>query len=217
MAQELMIPTELEISDKQLISQARNFTVANNLDLTEAKEISKEIRKRRKTRQADLEIVVSSFHKAWKNARARVDTLLDQFDEGDTPINAEILRFEREEEQKRRAEERRLQEEARKREEEERLALAAELEASGKKEEAEAVIEAPIETPTVVLPKTTQKIAGERETTYYFFEVINAALVPHEFCSPDPAKIGAYVRANKALAKIPGVRTWPETKKSYVS
>lgn len=37
------------------------------------------------------------------------------------------------------------------------------------------------------------------------YEVVNADLVPRELCSPDPAKIRAYVEAYKDRAQIPGV------------
>lgn len=42
------------------------------------------------------------------------------------------------------------------------------------------------------------------------FEVEKPELVPPAFLAPDEKKIGAFVRAMKADAKIPGVRVWVE-------
>lgn len=56
-----------------------------------------------------------------------------------------------------------------------------------------------------------KKFASSKRTVYAF-DVVNPNLVPREFCSPDDAKIRAYVNENKDAAKIDGVRISKQTK-----
>ena len=58
------------------------------------------------------------------------------------------------------------------------------------------------------------KAAGMGFGEAWEFEVIDAALIPREFLKVDEAKIGQYVRAMKASAKIAGVRVFSRPKVS---
>lgn len=87
-----------------------------------------------------------------------------------------ILKWERAEEEKRRLEQERVNRELRKQEETRRLELAAEMEKSGKVEEATAIIEEPIHAPEVVLPKTTAH-QGVQYRTLYSAEVVDLKLL----------------------------------------
>ena len=60
----------------------------------------------------------------------------------------------------------------------------------------------------MVLPKETPKMKEMQARETWQFEVVDEKLVPREFMSPDPKKIGAVVRSQKKLANIPGVRIW---------
>ena len=96
-----------------------------------------------------------------------------------------------------------------------RYVIAAEaeaLQASGETELAEQVIQQAAEAPApvVVLPKETPKMSEIQARETWQFEVVDEKLVPREFMSPDPKKIGAVVRSQKKLANIPGVRIWSE-------
>jgi hypothetical protein len=111
---------------------------------------------------------------------------------------AERERIRREEE----AAERRARAE---REELERRALAA-IE-KGQEEKAETLLARASE--VVPQPPETAplKAAGMGFGEMWEFTIIDAALLPREYLQPDMVKIGQYVRAMKADAKIPGVRT----------
>lgn len=63
-----------------------------------------------------------------------------------------------------------------------------------------------------VFQVATPKVAGLTSTEVYLFEIENEAAVPREYCSPDPKKIRAVVDALRSEARIPGVRTWRDTR-----
>ena len=92
------------------------------------------------------------------------------------------------------------------------VAEAESLQAIGETELAEQVIQQAVEAPppVVVLPKETPKMKEMQARETWQFEVVDEKLVPREFMSPDPKKIGAVVRSQKKLASIPGVRIWSE-------
>lgn len=66
--------------------------------------------------------------------------------------------------------------------------------------------------PSAIPSVDTRKVSGAiaSATKVWKFEIENPTKVPREFCTPDVIKIREYVRANKAAAAIPGVRTWEE-------
>lgn len=103
-----------------------------------------------------------------------------------------------------------LRREAEAKEEEERLARAAEAEKAGAGEEAEAILNEPAEVQTVVVAKTTPKLAGVSFKKSWKFQVVNEALVPRQFLCVNTVALGAHVRGLKEKAKVAGVRIYSE-------
>lgn len=71
-----------------------------------------------------------------------------------------------------------------------------------------AVIQAPAPSP-VAPPPAPPKAAGSRMVTRYEFEVVAPALVPREFCVPDPKAIRAWMEFQVKTGRtpdMPGVR-----------
>jgi hypothetical protein len=83
-----------------------------------------------------------------------------------------ILKWEAQEREKARIEQERINRELRRQEEARRLELAAEMEKSGKVEEANALIEEPIQTPDVVIARPAQP-QGIQSRTLYSAEVVD--------------------------------------------
>lgn len=123
-----------------------------------------------------------AVQKAWKGyweplrvaARSVVDMILEKRDTLDTIIEkkkeeqtATAKKWADEEERKRLEAERKAQEASRKQAEDEALALAVELEKNGDKEEAEAIIKAPVPVAQVIVPKTVPKGYGGMTQKYY--------------------------------------------------
>ena len=115
-------------------------------------------------------------------------------------------------ERKRRAEEERLRTIEMKLAEDARLAEAARLEAEGRKEQADAVIAAPIVPKPVVLRDTVPKSEGVSVRTNWHFRIVNVALIPPEWMIPDQGALGAYARSRResAVGSVPGVEFYSE-------
>lgn len=105
--------------------------------------------------------------------------------------------------------EQRLREQARKKEEERMLAEAEELEASGKAEEAESLIEQPVYTPPIVLPKE-KKVHGISTSKLWKWRLTNFKLVPLEYRMLDEKKINGVVRSMGEQTNIPGIEVYCE-------
>jgi hypothetical protein len=118
-----------------------------------------------------------------------------------------MLKFDMEEQAKRKKEQDRLEAEARKRQEDEQLAQAAELEAEGKTQEAQAVVEQPTVIPSFNIPDPN-KTKGISSQKNWKFEVINPKLVPDMYKIVDEKAVRKVVTALKEKASIPGVRIY---------
>src|SRR6185437_2956841 len=97
------------------------------------------------------------------------------------------------------AEEQRLAEIARKEAEDRALAEAQVLEARGEGHLAEIVMQEALAAPApvVVVAATVQKVEGIASRKNWRYRIVNEALIPREYLSPDPVKIGAIVRSQK--------------------
>jgi hypothetical protein len=125
--------------------------------------------------------------------------------------------YHEEQERKRRAEELRLQEIARKQEEDARLQEAEAAEKDGMHEEANAILDAPVVLPKVVVPVATPKISGVAFRETWAAEVVNAELlfkavmekkVPMSAISINLTFLNQQARSLKAEMNYPGVRTF---------
>lgn len=68
--------------------------------------------------------------------------------------------------------------------------------------------------PTVHVASSVPKVASIKGRVNQKFEVVDAKLIPHEWCKPDEVRIGEKIRSMKnpklAMALIPGIRVWEE-------
>jgi hypothetical protein len=191
--------------------QAKMITVIkNNNDYRRAANILLTIKDIRKKIEATFKPIKQKFDAAKKE-------VLDQEKAADRPlIEAEnwikplISGYLIEQEKIRQAEERRLQEQARKEEEERRLLEAIEAEKNGQQDEAQAIIDAPVQAPPVVVPKAVPKVEGISMRENWRFRIVDEKKIPREFLRVDEVKIGAYVRAMKSAGNIPGVEIYNE-------
>lgn len=175
---------------------------------------------------------IDSRFKAHKEA-------VKQFKEGDNPLEQvetylkrALLAWDSEQERIRREEQARLQreaqakaqEEARKAEEERRLQEAIAAEEAGAPEAAQAILEAPVVTPTVwvppvVLPAATPKVEGLSKRQNWKFEVVDllalvkavaAGQIPLAALEANTVFLGQQARSLKSEMKYPGVKVWAE-------
>ena len=125
-------------------------------------------------------------------------------------IKGKIGAWQAEQEQIRHAVQAKRQLEARKLADDEALERAATLEADGRKEEAEAVLDAPIAPPLMPAPPPPPKPEGVTTRVYWKHEVIDAKQIPFDYMKPDDIKLAGYARSMRDTASVPGVRFYSE-------
>lgn len=153
--------------------------------------------------------VIGAAHKAHGAAIAAKKRHADPVDAAERIVKRKIADYSLAEESRRREEEARLQAAARVREEDARLAEAVLLEQAGESALAESVIAAPVVVAPVVLPPPP-KVHGVSTRTTWNFRIVNPAIIPRDFLTPDLGKIGGVVRALKGYANIPGVEAYED-------
>lgn len=190
--------------------QAKQISIKTMDDYVRAGEIMLTIKAIRKK-------ITETFKPIKQKMDAAKQEVLDQERAADAPLkeaeswlSPQIITWNREQERIRQEEEARLREIARKEEEDRQLQEAILAEQSGQKEEAEAIISAPVQAAPVVVPKAVPKVAGMSIRDNWKFRITNEKLIPREYLKVDEVKIGQVVRAMKSAANIPGVEVYNE-------
>lgn len=190
--------------------QAKQISIKTMDDYVRAGEIMLTIKAIRKK-------ITDTFKPIKQKMDAAKQEVLDQERAADAPLkeaeswlSPQIITWNREQERIRQEEEARLREIARKEEEERQLQEAILAEQSGQKEEAEAIMDAPVQAAPVVVPKSVPKVAGMSIRDNWKFRITNEKLIPREYLKVDEVKIGQVVRAMKSAANIPGVEVYNE-------
>ena len=210
---DLITQEDVQKQSQEHAMRAKELAVAikNDASYRDAAEYLIQVKGFRKRVEEVFGPIVKSSHAAWKAACDLRKTADAPLDKAETILQPALDKFRREQERIRAEKEAKLQAEARKRAEDERLAAAIEADKNGKSEEAEALIQAPVQTPVVVLPKQTVKIEGSKIRRNYKFRVKNAAIVPNEYKIVDEVRVGSVVRAMKEQTNIPGIEVfWEE-------
>ena len=208
-----------EKADHIRIMDADTFKEAAEFTLT-LRAIKKEI-------DNTFDPIVKKAHEAHKEAVAQKKKVLEPVEQAQKIIDGKIGEFHAEQERLRRAEEERLrkeaEEQARKEEEERRLEEASRLEQEGNSEMAEALLEAPLAPPVVVIPKIeTQapKVDGLSVTKIYKGEVVNLAQLiqavaqgraPIGLLEVNQTALNGMARALKEAFSVPGCRVVVES------
>ena len=201
----------LATESRSQLDVAQRMTVDSPESYDLAAVIKRELQTLRKRIADTFDPIIAKWHEGHKSTIAAKREL-------DTPpakamkiIEDKRLTWQAEEERKRRAEEDRLRAIEMKRAEDAKLAEATRLEAEGRKDQAEAVLEAPIVATPVVLRSTVPKSDGVSVRTTWAFRIVEAALIPREWLIPDQAALGAHARSRgeSAIGTIAGVEFYP--------
>ncbi len=201
-----------EITERALTvpEKAKAIIIKSNEDFQKAGEILTIIKELRKEINESYDPIIKKAHATHLEAVEQKRKVEAPLVEAEGIIKPRLAAWNAEQEKIRRAEEERLQEIARKEEQERRLKEAVAAEQAGHKEEAQAIIDTPIQAPPVVVPKSVPKVAGVSFTKQWKFRIKNPALVPREYMTVDEVKIGKVVRALKDQTSIPGVEVYSE-------
>lgn len=202
------------------IAQARTLQVTDAESYTIAGELWKAGKEVLKAIDDGYDSIIASLHKAHKEAVAKKKSFYEPVENATKYLKSIMSTWDAEQERLRKAEEARLAEIARKQAEEQALldAIAAEEEAkrNGATQEeaaeaAQSIIDEPVYTPPVVVPKATPKLSGGPVyRTVSKFRITNEALIPRTYLSVDMVKIGGVIRALKGQHGIPGVEYYEE-------
>lgn len=203
---------EFRESTPMLARQAQEFTIEDASDYEFSLTIAEEAIKRQK---AITDFFAASKKLAFDLHRSickMESDLLQPYMQIERLIKDRRLNWRQAEEQKRlkaEAEQRRIAHAA---EQQRLLDEAAALEKEGEKEAAEVVLEQAqtVQAPAVVVQSTVPKQVGSSIRKKHSYRIDDEAMVPREFCSPDPKKIKATVDAYGMGAKISGVTVFPD-------
>jgi len=210
MAIEILEPTYLQVRMGGLLTRAADIVVRSPDSYAEAGELLREIRTERKTITETFETARAAADEAHKAIVGTIKKYQAPREEAQRIVDGKMKVWRDDEERERRAEEDRLREIARKEEEDRQIAAAAQLEAEGRKQEAEAVLNAQVQAPPVVVPKVVPKLDGVSVRVLWKHRIVNKALVPDEWKIIDDKALAAHARSMKDVARVPGVEFYSE-------
>jgi len=209
-AAEVLQPQEVSTRALTIIEQAHAITIRDSEDYTRAGDLWKSIKDLKEQVNETFSPIISKAHAAHKEALAQKAKIFDPLDAAGRIVKKVMERYDTAQEAIRQAEERRLREIARKAEEERLLMEAIAAEAAGEKEEATAIMEAPVYVAPVVVPKEVPKVQGVSFRTIWRYRITDERKIPREYLKPDDVKIGQVVRALKNQTNLPGIETYEE-------
>jgi hypothetical protein len=152
---------------------------------------------------------IEAAHKSHKAAIAVKRAFTDPLEQAKKIIKSKMVSYSTEQERLRIEEERRLQEEARKEQEAKAAQEAAELEARGETHLADIVRQTATDAlPVVVAPNNVPKVEGVSTLKVWDFVIEDETKIPREFLAVNESAIRAVVKAQKGLARIPGVKVF---------
>ncbi len=211
---------EVDTKALTIIEEANLVSVTNTESYTLASNIWESLGGIMKKVGKHHDTLISLAHQTHKEALSKKADIYDPLKKARKHVKYIMEQYDFEQEEIRKKEEARLREIARKEEEERQLAEALEAEQNGEKEEAEAILEAPVYTPPVVVQKTTPKLrGGPVYRTIWKFEVVDRmALIravangqaPARALKADNVFLGEQARSLKNTMNFPGVRAYSE-------
>jgi hypothetical protein len=216
MTTELTEKTQVDVEATELTSKATALVIVTNDDRIFAEDLSQLLKKAEDALFAEYDPPRAKAYENYQYHKNRLDVRLNPVKDARKALKNRIMAWDDEQERIRREEQRRLDEEARKKAEEETLAMAAQAEAEGDKEAAEALLEAPLDVPSSVVPKAAP--AASRITagrTQWYAELVNfMALVkavaegkaPITFLQANMTNLNSRAKADKEHFSVPGVR-----------
>lgn len=212
MATALISPDEVAKLVHPIISQAQQITVIDAEEYEMACSFLTLVATRKKQVNETFDPIVQKAHAAWQEAINQRKKFMTPLEMAELNVKTKVSQWRIDEERKRREEEDRLQANAKREADERAIAEAQSLEDNGEKELAAMVLEeaAAAPAPVVVAPSTVPKQDGIAKKTTWKFRIVNEELIPREYMVPSEMKIGAVVRSQKQLTKIPGVQAFPE-------
>ena len=201
---------ELESQALSVPEQAKKITISDTASYELAGQIVLRVKDLRKKINDAFDPIIAKAFATHREAKAQKTKVEAPLIEAESFIKPQIARWEREQEQKRRDAEEKARREAQEKAEQEQLARAEEAEKRGDHEEAEHIIQQPIQPAPVVIPTEVPKIKGISIRQNWKARVVDETKVPREYLSVDMVKLNGLARAMKDQAKVSGVEFYSE-------
>jgi hypothetical protein len=210
--QPLVLSRELIVNIENLAELTKGVVVRNAEERASVYGYVKKVKDYRTDVVAFFAPIKQKAHEAWKAITEKEKYFTNKLDGFENTAKRAILTFDQAEEEKRFAEQRRLQavadEQARK--EREKLEKEAAKLKTPELKEARLEAAAAVTAPVIEIAQTAEKQKGEATKTTWKARVINAALVPREYCVPNEKELDAIAKATKGSKQIPGVEFYTE-------
>jgi hypothetical protein len=189
--------------------RARQIVIETPEHYSAAAGFLKEIKACRKRIADVFGPIVKAAHEAHKRAKAAQTEADDPLDQAEGLIKGAMVSYDTRQAEV--ASQRQIEAEAAARRAEEQRVIdqAVALEQAGEVEAAQELIAAPVVAPVVMVESATPTVEGISIRAVWQFQVTDPNLVPREWLIVDEKKVGAYVRAVKAQAFIPGIKVFP--------
>jgi len=143
-----------EIKAMSLVDQAKSFIIVTNEDRERAEQLTQDMSAMEKVIFAYLDPPRAKAYEDYQYHKKRLDDAYDPIIEERKAFKQRIIAWDDEQERIRQDDQRKAEQAARKRAEDEALALAAQAEAEGDHETAEAIIAEPVQVAPVFVPKS---------------------------------------------------------------
>jgi len=215
-AETLPAIVETKTSTIALVNNARAFSVITINDRVMSEGISEALQSASKKWDELTLPNKKATHNAYQIALRLHDDLIAELDGARKALKQKQIAFDAEQEAIRCAEQARLQAIAQKQAEDEALAMAAQAEAAGDHEIAEAIVAAPVVAPTVRIaptaPTPSRLTAGRSDWTAEIVSLIElvravaAGTQPIELLLPNQVALNRMAKALHSGFKVPGVR-----------
>jgi hypothetical protein len=211
---------EIETESTIIVTQAQNLIIVSDDDYASAGNMLTMIKRTRSKIAEYMQPIIDAAHHAHKTALGQRKKLEKPLVDAESRLKSSMAEYFLKKERERETEEKRLAEEARKMEEEQLLARAEAAEAAGNKEEAEAILNEQITTPTVKLGKSTPTSDGIHHRTTWAAEVVDFHALVFWVCGhkdmlnlllPNQTALNQMAKAQKEAMAIPGVKAVPTT------
>lgn len=208
----LVIAQEAKAEALSIPDRVAEIVVRNQDDLDAANDYLNVVRRRIDYFSNLYDDRIAKAHAMHKGLLADKKGFTDPLTRAKEILDRKIADYLYEEDRKRMAveRERQMAEEKVRREAEKASDKAHELIQKGQEAKAEAIIDKATEKIEAVMaaaPAVPEKpLADYRLTQTWDIEIMNAEIVPREYCQPDEVKIRRIVKANFGRMEIPGVR-----------
>ena len=208
-----LMPDETKLADQEgkALAIAKSLVIADDAGLVAADQFSVKLAALEKMIKSDFKESKEAAHAAHKAITAQESAHLAKVQEPRAIVNGKIHKYRDEQEAARQAEEKRLQAIENERAEKAALQAALDAEKAGNKEEAEAILAAPVVAAPVIVERTTPKLQTRIADTWTFTaipiermtnqQIVNA----RAYLAWDTIKLGQQARSTHETVKVDGV------------